>query len=301
MAIDDGFYFTDTQPIAEKQENDPNHDLLAAADADDITKVFVSLKDGADVNTTDKHGNSALILSSRHKDFNLSISMLCKHGADINHQNNDGHTACMETTKVGNHVSLVELIRHGADVNQQDKFGQTALVYAIKKNDMDCTRMLLRHRADPNIADNKNRTPLFWAMLYGYDDCITELLRCKASTDDLSAGARFKYEALLDAANPAYVIEKDGSITSTEKGLMGANSSHITINFNNKTVTANFDGTGKRTRPFMNLRDHHDEIKKAFAWCQRREHVVPTPFRENTPRKINKRRRKHTGRHTPFN
>jgi len=300
MAIDDGFYFRDTQATATKQESDPNHDLLAAAGADDITKIFVSLKDGANVNTTDRHGDSALILASRHKGFNVSISMLCKHGADINHQNNDGQTACIETTKVGNHVSLVELIHQGADVNQQDILRQTALVFAIKKNDMDCTRMLLRHRADPNITDHKNRSPLFWAMLYGYDSCIQELLRCKAHTDDLSAGDRFKYEALLDAANPAFIIEKDGSITSTEKGLMGANSSYITINFNNKTVTANFDGEGKRTRPFMNLRDHHDEIKKAFDWCQRREHSVPMPFRDNAPRKINKRRTKRNGRHTPF-
>ena len=52
---------------------------------------------GANVNTTDKHGNSPLHLASLNGNEQF-VNILIQDGADVNSVNNDGHTKVTMTT-----------------------------------------------------------------------------------------------------------------------------------------------------------------------------------------------------------
>ena len=55
---------------------------------------------------------------------------LLHHGAEVDHQDNDGETALMIATQHHNNDYVVALLEHGADVNIKNNYGQYALLFA---------------------------------------------------------------------------------------------------------------------------------------------------------------------------
>ena len=96
----------------------------------DICKQLV-LEKGADINTKDCDGNTALMFAIWIGAFEL-VTLLVKAGADVNAKDNDGRTALMFATarRSGNSYILEKLIEHGADVNAKDNENRTALMFA---------------------------------------------------------------------------------------------------------------------------------------------------------------------------
>ena len=104
--------------------------LRGAACAGDITKVTNFLQLGANVNTTDGLGYSALIdveACRRHNDLIQSrvqlIELLIAKGAEVNHRAGDGRTALMYAARNGDTQSVNALLRNGATVNIADNDG----------------------------------------------------------------------------------------------------------------------------------------------------------------------------------
>jgi hypothetical protein len=81
-------------------------------------------------------------------------------GADVNITDKYGQTALMKSSENADLKVMRLLAEHGADVNATDKFGRTALIYAVKRGTddsrnpyLDVVRYLCLHGADPNIID----------------------------------------------------------------------------------------------------------------------------------------------------
>ncbi|WCR54286.1 MAG: Protein PhlB [Wolbachia endosymbiont of Ctenocephalides orientis wCori] len=117
----------------------------------DIAKLF--LEYDANVNATNKYGNTALHISEK-RDL---AEFLIDKGADINAKNEDGDKALHIVEK----RDLAKfLIDKGADINAKNEDGNTPLHRAVQIGNLDLIRLLIESGDDINAINNDNKTPL---------------------------------------------------------------------------------------------------------------------------------------------
>ncbi|XP_021693550.1 ankyrin repeat domain-containing protein 12 isoform X3 [Aedes aegypti] len=110
----------------EVEDKDSRQPLLWASSAGSAKAVLALIKAGAQVESADKDGLTALHCAASR-----------------------GHTECIDT--------LINLC--GAHTDQIDSNGCTALHYSVTLGHADATSLLLKLDADPNRQDRKGRTP----------------------------------------------------------------------------------------------------------------------------------------------
>jgi len=110
-----------------------NAAFLDASYDGDIDKVLELLKKGANIDTYDHNGATALMYacSLGHLDI---VKLLIKRGAKINMTDNDGYTALMAATGRGYERLVVFLVDNGADINIMNHYDKTAIDLA---NDLE--------------------------------------------------------------------------------------------------------------------------------------------------------------------
>ena len=126
--------------------------LLSAVRANDTRTVSALLKAGADPNTRDDIGATALMHAAAFASPGV-LRILLDGGADVNASSNGEATALMWATGEAANVGL--LLDRGAAVNARRKDGTTALITAARRGNVDAMRMLLAHGADPKSAVNE--------------------------------------------------------------------------------------------------------------------------------------------------
>ena len=101
---------------------------------EDIVKSL--LNTGADINTQDRFGCSALIWSFIHNNNINIIDLLIKNNININLQDIYGNTVLLWSCYIKNNTNIsLFLIKNGANVLIENKFGKDPLYYAqISKN-----------------------------------------------------------------------------------------------------------------------------------------------------------------------
>ena len=150
-----------------------------------------------------------LLSASKDGDVQMIQDLLGK--IDINHQNNEGHTALFTACEEGKtevvemlldsnadpnvctkeqqcspliiaakngHVKVVsQLLEKNAEIDYKDYDGWTALFWACWKEKDGVVAILLDANADPNICRiSKNRSPLIEATEKGYATIVEKLL-----------------------------------------------------------------------------------------------------------------------------
>jgi len=191
---------------------EPNASLLRAAEDGDATQVARALRAGADIETRDGSGRSALLLAAtfdrvavarvlvamgaspdalddRHDTPWLvtgvtgSVEMLealLPAGPDLTIRNRYGGISVIPASERG-HVDYVRrVVSTGIDVNHVNDLGWTALLEAVVLGNGDSryqeiVRILLAAGADPDIADDDGITPLHHARSRGFG-VIADLL-----------------------------------------------------------------------------------------------------------------------------
>ena len=100
--------------IAANQElvvvEDESEDLLHAVRKNDIEAVQIALNKGANVNTTDREGRTALMIAAQEGYANLA-GRLIQNGADVNAKNSQGNTALMLAESEG-HIGIVRMLKN---------------------------------------------------------------------------------------------------------------------------------------------------------------------------------------------
>lgn len=125
--------------------------LLDALRADQTSAVASLLAGGADPNTRDDMGATALMYAAIYSSAD-TVRLLLKSRADVNAANATGSTALMWAA--GDAVKTRLLIEHGAAVNARAGDGTTALLVAARYGNAEALRALLAAGADLKVAPN---------------------------------------------------------------------------------------------------------------------------------------------------
>lgn len=115
--------------------------------------------------------------ATRSGDLNKVCSLL-DDGADINSLDEHGQTALMNAVYRGD-VELTQiLVQKGAELNRTAKYRLTALMLAVISDRVEIVRLLVKAGADTTIKGSKGsfeRTPLEYALEHGKAE-IAEIL-----------------------------------------------------------------------------------------------------------------------------
>ncbi len=122
----------------------------------DIMRLLLAA--GARVDAPD-HRGVTLLVSTGFFDSTVT-TILLESGADPNSVDQDGETALMKASAKGLKQTIRLLIGHHADINRKDKTGRTALMHAAAGHSSDAIPLLLENGADPNARDNEGKSAL---------------------------------------------------------------------------------------------------------------------------------------------
>ncbi len=151
----------------EKEENTMNQKLIDSAEQGDTKNVLKLLKDGADINATDKNGRTAVIAAT-HSNKPDTVEALIQQGADINIRDNNQDNVLLYAGAEG-FLEIVKLaVNAGADTTLTNRYGGTALIPASERGHVDVVEELLTHSdTDVNHINNLHWTALLEAIILG--------------------------------------------------------------------------------------------------------------------------------------
>ncbi|MDI4648000.1 ankyrin repeat domain-containing protein [Cohnella hashimotonis] len=190
-----------------------NEPLIVSAEKGDVESVLKLLREGADINATDRDGRTAVLaatynnraevvkaLIEKGADINIRdrrlnnvllyagaegfldiVNLAIDAGADTKLTNRFGGIAVIPASERG-HVEVVEalLSRSDTDVNHINNLQWTALLEAVilgngGEKHQKIVRLLVSHGADLNITDRDGLTPLMHARQRGFRE-IADIL-----------------------------------------------------------------------------------------------------------------------------
>lgn len=158
---------------------------------DQREKVEVALQGGADPNTVNEYGYTALCshVSSRNHDI---AALLLENGANPNGVSSNNYTALMSAAGNGDLKIVKMLVERGANMNDQSDDGRSALHHAAYWGRGKVIEYLIAQGADLTLRDGHMNTAADLAAKRDHPG-ITSLLRGDlagkdAATDDQATG-----------------------------------------------------------------------------------------------------------------
>jgi uncharacterized protein len=151
----------------------PAVSLVDAAMQDNKDAARALLKQGADVNSAQGDGMTALHWAVQKGDLELA-QMLMYAGANVKATTRvGGYTPLLVASKIGNATMIDALIAGGADPNTPTINGTTPLMFAAEAGNAAAVKSLLDKGAEVNAQEKvKGETALTFAAAYGRADVI---------------------------------------------------------------------------------------------------------------------------------
>jgi ankyrin repeat protein len=152
--------------------------LSVVADAEeqsDRAGVRTLLRNGADVNSAQPDGTTALLWAAYHDDVETA-AVLTKAGAYVNTVNRYGMTALAQACTNGSAPMLKLLLDAGADIKTRLKGGESPLMLAARSGSEEAVRMLLSRGASVDARERLGQTALMWAAAEGHTAVIRALI-----------------------------------------------------------------------------------------------------------------------------
>lgn len=182
--------------------------------------AILLLQAGADPNSRNSSGNTALHLvmpeASRSKLFNELITA----GANPNLKDNYGETPLHVAARIGmNDDILDQLLKAGADINERNKKGQTPLILAIDRNQTQQVDFLINHGADIHAEDKSGESAFIHSLSMGLP-MVEHVVTEKNSTERDSNGSTPLHLAVSHRASSDiiyYLVEKKSLINTRNK------------------------------------------------------------------------------------
>lgn len=147
-------------------------DLLTAMNQNDVPQVMSLLQRGMDVNTSDKSGNTLLIMAARNGEEQI-LDYLLTNRANVLKINKYGDSALMLAALNGHLPAVTRLVAAKSDLNPK---GWTPLIYATFNNRVEVMRFLLASGADVDAQALNGMTALMVAARNGHLEAVKLLL-----------------------------------------------------------------------------------------------------------------------------
>jgi transcription elongation factor Elf1 len=141
--------------------------MLMGADGH-LAVAKLLIQHGANVNATDKNGETPLHSAAFTNFDGHAIRLLIASGANVNAKDHFGRTPLFVAASCTNTEVVEQLLDSGADISIKDKNGKTVLhVAAAETVSTEILQLLIRKGADVNAKDAGGSTPLDYAMSKG--------------------------------------------------------------------------------------------------------------------------------------
>ena len=186
--------------------------LVEAVKSQDKETVRALLKQGADVNTPQPDGATALHWAAYWDDHDTA-DRLIGAGATVSAANDLGVTPLWLACNNGSPAMIERLLKAGADPNAALPEGETPLMTAARTGNVDGVKWLLAHGADVNASESRRgQTALMWAVAQHHLEVMQALIEHEA---DVHARSRVWPQFVNSSGNAdisgAYEIARGGS------------------------------------------------------------------------------------------
>ena len=152
-----------------------NDDLLDAAAEGNIEIVRFILRKGADINTKNNIGGTALMLAAENGNTEI-VNLLLDKGADINSKDKDGWGALIFAAQNGHTEIITLLLDKGVDINLKTNIGTTTLMFAAKNGHTETVTLLLDKGSDIHAKFKNGATALMAAARKGHTETVQLLI-----------------------------------------------------------------------------------------------------------------------------
>ncbi|WP_246051160.1 ankyrin repeat domain-containing protein [Nocardioides guangzhouensis] len=176
----------------------PDAALLRAAAHGDADGVAVALRAGADLETRDGNGRTALLLASA-ADHLAAAQVLVALGASPDAVDDRSDTPWLVTGVTGSVPMAELLLRHDPDLTLRNRYGGVSIIPASERGHVDYVRRVSRTGIDVNHINDLGWTALLEAVILG----------------DGSAPYQQIVRILLDAGADPGIADQDG-VTALE-------------------------------------------------------------------------------------
>uniref|UniRef100_A0A8C6TT58 Uncharacterized protein n=1 Tax=Neogobius melanostomus TaxID=47308 RepID=A0A8C6TT58_9GOBI len=166
-----------------------------AASVGDLAKLKELLKQGKDINQTDKKLRTALhvacavgcvdvvqflqgrtaLMKAVQSQHEACVHILLENNPEADLADGDGNTALHFSANLPSVTVTQLLLMYGVDLNTSNQEGLTPLSLAVREGHREIVQLLLKEGADVNVFDCENRTPLMIAEEQGMT-AMTQLL-----------------------------------------------------------------------------------------------------------------------------
>lgn len=142
-----------------------------------VSNILELISIGANVNASNRMGNTPLILACELNKFNLAIEFVKNEKTDFSCSNFIGYTALHCSVKNGN-LSIIRLLLNANDervnsmINKQDQNGNTALHLAVESGNTEIVDFLLKRGANKFIENNNRLIPIDVARKKGHIEMV---------------------------------------------------------------------------------------------------------------------------------
>ena len=140
-----------------------------------MDKVKLLLRYGANINDTARSGNSALLIACTGYGKYQTVKWLLDNGADVTAKRWTKETALMRAARFSDTMTINLLLDKGLDIDAHP-WGFTPLMVAVRTGNWDAVLCLVHHGADVNIADEDKDLPVLWAASAGNAGVVKVLL-----------------------------------------------------------------------------------------------------------------------------
>jgi ankyrin repeat protein len=149
--------------------------VVDAAKRGDVAALKALVQKGADVNTAEPDGTTALHWAS-YRDDVKSADLLIHAGARVNAANDLGATPLWTAAQNGSDAMVRRLLTAGANPNAQLLAGETPVMVASRGGNAAVVEQLLAKGANVNARGARKQTALMWAVSQKHPDVVKVLL-----------------------------------------------------------------------------------------------------------------------------